>query len=181
MTNTQICFKVADKLNIDTKQVVAAVNLLDEGGTIPFIARYRKEATGSLDEVAIMQIRDEIERLRQLEQRREAILKSIESQGKLSEELKEKIIDAETISKLEDLYLPYKPKRRTKATIAREKGLEPLAQFILQKTNASLENEAEKFISAEKEVSSITDALQGARDIIAEIITEDVTAREQIR
>src|ERR1700739_782461 len=130
MTNTQICFKVADKLNIDTKQVVAAVNLLDEGGTIPFIARYRKEATGSLDEVAIMQIRDEIERLRQLEQRREAILKSIESQGKLSEELKEKILDAETISKLEDLYLPYKPKRRTKATIAREKGLEPLAQFL---------------------------------------------------
>src|ERR1700757_1015480 len=163
MTNTQICFKVADKLNIDTKQVVATVNLLDEGGTIPFIARYRKEATGSLDEVAIMQIRDEAERLRELEKRREAILKSIEGQGKLTEELKEKIEEAETISKLEDLYLPYKPKRRTKVTIAREKGLEPLAQFILAQGNASLDDEAAKFISTEKEVPSLEDALQGAR------------------
>jgi len=181
MTDTQLFFKVSDKLNIDTKQVVATIRLLDEGGTIPFIARYRKEATGSLDEVAIMQIRDEIERLRQLEQRREAILKSIESQGKLSDELKEKILDAETISKLEDLYLPYKPKRRTKATIAREKGLEPLAQFILAQGNASLDDEAAKFISIEKEVISIEDALHGARDIIAEIITEDANAREQTR
>jgi uncharacterized protein len=181
MTDTPLFFKVSDKLNIDTKQVVATIRLLDEGGTIPFIARYRKEATGSLDEVAIMQIRDEIERLRALEQRREAILKSIENQGKLSEELKEKILDAETISKLEDLYLPYKPKRRTKATIAREKGLEPLAQFILAQGNASLDDEAAKFISTEKEVISIEDALHGARDIIAEIITEDVNAREQTR
>ena len=181
MTNTQLCFKISDKLNIDTKQVVATVNLLDEGGTIPFIARYRKEVTGSLDEVAIMQIRDEIERLRALEQRREAILKSIEGQGKLTEELKEQILEAETLSKLEDLYLPYKPKRRTKATIAREKGLEPLAQFILAQNNAGLDEEAEKFISTEKEVNSIEEALHGARDIIAEIISEDVTAREQIR
>lgn len=181
MTNTQICFKVADKLNIDTKQVVATINLLDEGGTIPFIARYRKEATGSLDEVAIMQIRDEAERLRELEKRREAILKSIEGQGKLTEELKEKIEEAETISKLEDLYLPYKPKRRTKATIAREKGLEPLAQFILAQSNSPLDAEAEKFVSLEKEVTSVEEALHGARDIIAEIISEDVSAREQIR
>ena len=181
MTDTQLYFKVSDKLNIDAKQVVATVRLLDEGGTIPFIARYRKEATGSLDEVAIMQIRDEIERLRELEKRKEAILKSIEGQGKLTEELKEKILDAETISKLEDLYLPYKPKRRTKATIAREKGLEPLAQFILAQGNASLDDEAAKFISTEKEVISIEDALHGARDIIAEIITEDANAREQIR
>ncbi|MEO8759719.1 MAG: Tex family protein, partial [Bacteroidia bacterium] len=154
---------------------------LDEGGTIPFIARYRKEATGSLDEVAIMQIRDEMERLRELEKRRDAILKSIEGQGKLTEELKERLLDAETISKLEDLYLPYKPKRRTKATIAREKGLEPLAQFILLQSNASLNDEAAKFISTEKEVISIEDALHGARDIIAEIMTEDVNAREQTR
>ena len=181
MTDTQLYFKVSDKLNIDTKQVVATIRLLDEGGTIPFIARYRKEVTGSLDEVAIMQIRDEIERLRELEKRKEAILKSIEGQGKLTEELKEKILDAETISKLEDLYLPYKPKRRTKATIAREKGLEPLAQFILAQGNASLDDEAAKFISTEKEVISIEDALHGARDIIAEIITEDANAREQIR
>jgi len=181
MTNIQLCFKISDKLNIDTKQVVATVNLLDEGGTIPFIARYRKEVTGSLDEVAIMQIRDEMERLRALEQRREAILKSIDGQGKLTEELKEQILEAETLSKLEDLYLPYKPKRRTKATIAREKGLEPLAQFILAQKNSSLDDEAEKFISTEKEVNSLEEALHGARDIIAEIISEDVSAREQTR
>src|ERR1700751_2659246 len=181
MTDTQLFFKVSDKLNIDTKQVVATIRLLDEGGTIPFIARYRKEATGSLDEVAIMQIRDEAERLRELEKRREAILKSIEGQGKLTEELKEKIEEAETISKLEDLYLPYKPKRRTRATIAREKGLEPLAQFILSQTNSALDDETEKFISTEKEVNSIEEALHGARDIIAEIISEDISAREQTR
>ncbi len=181
MTHTQLYFKVSDNLKIDTKQVVATVRLLDEGGTIPFIARYRKEATGSLDEVAIMQIRDEMERLRELEKRRDAILKSIEGQGKLTKELIEKLLDAETISKLEDLYLPYKPKRRTKATIAREKGLEPLAQFILLQGNASLDDEAAKFISTEKEVISIEDALHGARNIIAEIMTEDVNAREQTR
>lgn len=180
MTDTQIYFKVSDNLKIDTKQVVATARLLDEGGTIPFIARYRKEATGSLDEVAIGQIRDEVERLRELEKRRESILKSIEGQGKLTEELKEKILDAETISSLEDLYLPYKPKRRTKATIAREKGLEPLAQFILLQ-NGSPDGEAEKFISPEKEVTSIEDALHGARDIIAEIVSEDAAAREQVR
>jgi len=180
MTDTQIYFKVSDNLKIDTKQVVATARLLDEGGTIPFIARYRKEATGSLDEVAIGQIRDEVERLRELEKRRESILKSIEGQGKLTEELKEKILDAETMSNLEDLYLPYKPKRRTKATIAREKGLEPLAQFILQQSG-SPDDEAEKFISIEKEVASIEDALHGARDIIAEIISEDAPAREQVR
>lgn len=180
MTDTQIYFKVSDNLKIDTKQVVATARLLDEGGTIPFIARYRKEATGSLDEVAIGQIRDEVERLRELEKRRESILKSIEGQGKLTEELKEKILDAETMSSLEDLYLPYKPKRRTKATIAREKGLEPLAQFILQQTG-SPDAEAEKFISLEKEVTSIDEALHGARDIIAEIISEDPIAREHTR
>jgi len=180
MTDTQLYFRVSDTLKIDTKQVVATARLLDEGGTIPFIARYRKEATGSLDEVAIGQIRDELERLRELEKRREAILRSIEGQGKLTEELKEKILDAETISKLEDLYLPYKPKRRTKATIAREKGLEPLAQFILQQSG-SPDAEAEKFISLEKEVTSVVEALQGARDIIAEVVSEDAAAREQIR
>jgi len=180
MTDTQLYFKISDHLKIDTKQVVATARLLDEGGTIPFIARYRKEATGLLDEVAIGQIRDELERLRELEKRREAILKSIEGQGKLTEELKERILDAETMSQLEDLYLPYKPKRRTKATIAREKGLEPLAQFILQQ-NGSPDAEAEKFISLEKEVTSVLEALQGARDIMAEVVSEDAAAREQIR
>src|ERR1700741_1184341 len=132
MNEARFFFKIADKLNIDSKQVTATVGLLDEGATIPFISRYRKELTGSLDEVQVMQIRDEIERLRQLEARRERILK-------LTEELKEKIMDAETISALEDLYLPYKPKRRTKATIAREKGLEPLALLLMEQKNIDLD------------------------------------------
>jgi len=181
MSEARLHFKIADLLNIDSKNVTATVRLLDEGGTVPFISRYRKEVTGGLDEVQIMQIRDEIERLRQLEQRRESILKSIEGQGKLTEELKDKILSAETLSKLEDLYLPYKPKRRTKATIAREKGLEPLAQFILEQKNNAVFDEAEKFISEEKEVKSVLEALQGARDIIAEIMSEDAVVRDTVR
>lgn len=181
MNEARLHFKIADLLNLNSKDVTATVNLLDEGATVPFISRYRKEVTGSLDEVQIAQIRDEIDRLRQLEQRRESILKSIESQNKLSEELKAQIMAAETLSKLEDLYLPYKPKRRTKATIAREKGLEPLAQFILEQKNNLVFEEAEKFISTEKEVPSVLEALQGARDIIAEIMSEDATVRESMR
>ncbi|MBA2611736.1 MAG: RNA-binding transcriptional accessory protein [Bacteroidetes bacterium] len=181
MTELRLHLKIADLLKIDSKSVTATIELLDEGGTVPFISRYRKEATGSLDEVQIMQIRDEIERLRQLEQRRESILKSIDSQNKLTPELKEKILDAETLSKLEDLYLPYKPKRRTKATIAKEKGLEPLAQLILEQKNNSVLQEAENFISEEKEVASAEEALQGARDIISEIMSEDALIRENMR
>ena len=181
MNEARLHFKIADLLNLNSKDVTATVNLLDEGATVPFISRYRKEVTGSLDEVQIAQIRDEIERLRQLEQRRESILKSIESQNKLTEELREKIMAAETLSKLEDLYLPYKPKRRTKATIAKEKGLEPLAHFILEQKNNAVFEEAEKFISEEKEVPSVLEALQGARDIIAEIMSEDAINRETMR
>lgn len=181
MSEARLYFKIADLLNIDARNVTATARLFDEGGTVPFISRYRKEATGGLDEVQIMQIRDELERLRQLDQRRESILKSIEGQGKLTEELKEKILNAETLSKLEDLYLPYKPKRRTKATIAREKGLEPLALFILDQKNNSVFEEAEKFISEDKEVKSVNEALQGARDIIAEIVSEDAIVRDIIR
>lgn len=181
MNEARLHFKIADLLNLNSKDVTATVNLLDEGATVPFISRYRKEVTGSLDEVQIAQIRDEIDRLRQLEQRRESILKSIESQNKLTEELRAQIMAAETLSKLEDLYLPYKPKRRTKATIAREKGLEPLAQFIFEQKNNLVFEEAEKFISTEKEVPSVLEALQGARDIIAEIMSEDVTVRESMR
>lgn len=181
MNEAQLHFKIADLLNLNSKDVTATIGLLDEGATVPFISRYRKEVTGSLDEVQVAQVRDEIERLRQLEQRRETILKSIESQGKLSEELKEKIMAAETLSKLEDLYLPYKPKRRTKATIAKEKGLEPLALFILEQKDNLVFEEAEKFISAEKEVPSVLEALQGARDIIAEIVSEDAIVRETMR
>ena len=181
MNEARLHFKIADLLNLNSRDVTATVNLLDEGATVPFISRYRKEVTGSLDEVQIANIRDEIERLRQLEQRRESILKSIESQNKLTEELKEKIMAAETLSKLEDLYLPYKPKRRTKATIAKEKGLEPLAHFILEQKNNAVFEEAEKFISEEKEVPSVLEALQGARDIIAEIMSEDAIVRESMR
>lgn len=181
MSDVRLFFKIADELNITTQQVKATVQLLDEGGTVPFISRYRKEMTGSLDEVQIMSIKTEIERLRQLEVRRESILKSIESQGKLTEELKEKILEAETLSKLEDLYLPYKPKRRTKATIAKEKGLEPLALFILEQKSQSAFDEALKYVNAEKEVENPEEALQGARDIISEIMSEDAIIRDAIR
>lgn len=181
MSEVRLYFKIADDLKIDSKQVKATVDLLDEGGTVPFISRYRKEMTGSLDEVQILAIKTEIERLRQLEQRRESILKSIESQGKLTEDLKAKILDAETLSKLEDLYLPYKPKRRTKATIAREKGLEPLAQLILEQKTTNVFEAALQFVDKEKEVENPEDALHGARDIIAEIISEEAIVRESLR
>ncbi|MBL7933583.1 MAG: RNA-binding transcriptional accessory protein [Bacteroidia bacterium] len=181
MSDLGLHFKIADQLNLSTKDVTATIGLLDEGATIPFISRYRKEVTGGLDEVQIANIRNEIERLRQLESRRESILKSIDSQNKLTEELKEKILAADTLSKLEDLYLPYKPKRRTKATIAREKGLEPLALFILEQKSNLVFEEAEKFLSVEKEVPSVLEAMQGARDIIAEIVSEDAGVRESMR
>ncbi len=181
INEAKLHFKIADLLNLDSRNVTATVRLLDEGGTVPFIARYRKEMTGSMDEVQIIQIRDEIERLRALEQRRESILNSIETQGKLTEELKEQLLAAETMSRLEDLYLPYKPKRRTRATMAREKGLEPLAHFILAQNNASVFDEAEKYISTENGVSSALEALEGARDIVAEVVSEDALVREGLR
>ncbi len=181
MSEVKFYFKIADQLKVDSKQVNATVKLLDEGATIPFISRYRKELTGSLDEVQIAQIRDEIERLRQLESRRESILKSIESQGKLTEDLKEKILEAETLSSLEDLYLPYKPKRRTKATIAREKGLEPLASLIMEQKAGNVFELAQQYVDPEKEVKSPLEALQGARDIVAEWVSENAEAREKMR
>ena len=181
MIESKLHLQIANLLNLNTKDVTATIDLIDEGATVPFISRYRKEATGSLDEVQVAKIRDEIERLRQLEDRREFILKSIDSQNKLSDELKKLIFEAETLSKLEDLYLPYKPKRRTKATIAKEKGLESLAHFILEQKNNFIFEEAEKFISIEKGVHSVIEALEGARDIIAEIISENALVRESIR
>lgn len=181
MIESKLHLQIANLLNLNTKDVTATIDLIDEGATVPFISRYRKEATGSLDEVQVAKIRDEIERLRQLEDRREFILKSINSQNKLSDELKKLIFEAETLSKLEDLYLPYKPKRRTKATIAKEKGLDSLAHFILEQKNNFIFEEAEKFISIEKGVHSVIEALEGARDIIAEIISENALVRESIR
>jgi protein Tex len=163
-------------------QVGAVAALLEEGSTVPFIARYRKEATGSLDEVAITAIRDRLGQLKDLDARREAILKSLEERGLLTDELKQKIMQAETLTTLEDIYLPFKPKRRTRATIAREKGLEPLAELVYAQDPATDPTaEAEAFVDAEKGVESVEDALAGARDIIAEWVNEDQAARTQIR
>ncbi|MFN3404677.1 MAG: Tex family protein [Cytophagaceae bacterium] len=173
--------KIAIELNIPIRNVEATVNLLDEGSTVPFISRYRKEVTGSLDEVQITSIRDRIEQLRELDKRRESILKSIKEQNKLTPELEEKINAAETMTVLEDLYLPYKPKRRTKATIAKEKGLEPLAALIFEQGKTDAESEAAKYINEEKQVANVEEALAGARDIIAEWISENPEARAQMR
>jgi len=181
MKEAKFARRIATLLGITKEQVVATIQLLDEGGTIPFISRYRKEMTGSLDEVFIANIRDEVERLRALETRREAILKSIRLQEKLTPELEALILEAETMSRLEDLYLPFKPKRRTRATIAREKGLEPLAHLLFAQTKFDLQAEAGKYIDPSKEVEDTDAALEGARDIMAEWINENTEARDKIR
>ncbi|WP_186758486.1 Tex family protein [Echinicola salinicaeni] len=173
--------KIAEELNIKHKQVSDTIELLDEGATVPFISRYRKEVTGSLDEVQVAAIRDRVQQLRDLDKRREAILKSIKEQEKLTPELEEKINAAETMSALEDLYLPYKPKRRTKATIAKEKGLEPLATKVFEQESIDLEGEASAYIDEEKEVANVEEALQGARDIIAEWVNENAELRKKMR
>ncbi|MFD2285619.1 S1 RNA-binding domain-containing protein [Pedobacter petrophilus] len=172
---------IAAELKIAEKQVTATVSLLDEGATVPFISRYRKEMTGSLDEVEVAAIRDRVLQLRDLDKRREAILKSMTELGKLTPELEKKIIEAETISLLEDIYLPYKPKRKTRASVAKEKGLEPLALQIFDQKNFDLHAEANKFIDAEKGVNTFEEALAGARDIMAEMISENVEARTKMR
>jgi uncharacterized protein len=162
--------------------VEATAELLAGGATVPFVARYRKEATGSLDEVAITAIRDRMSQLKELDDRRQSIIKSLEERELLTEELKEQIASAETITILEDIYLPYRPKRRTRATIAREKGLEPLAELILAQDRATEPaDEAKAFVDQTKGVESAEDALAGARDIIAEWVNEDQTARGRIR
>jgi len=175
---------ISDELGLKTGQVKSTVKLLAEGGTVPFIARYRKEVTDSLDEVEITKIRDRLEQLEELDKRREAILKSLIERDLLTDELEEQIKSADTLTELEDIYLPYRPKRRTRATIAKEKGLEPLAKIIFLQSNnppVSVSKEAEKYIDSEKEVETVEDALQGARDIIAEIINEDKHSREAMR
>lgn len=173
--------RISKELALSEKQVKTTLALLDEGATIPFIARYRKEMTGSLDEVQLTQIRDRAQQLRELDKRREAILKSLTDQGKLTAELEEQIRDAETMARLEDLYLPYKPKRRTRASVAREKGLEPLAQLILAQDSTAVREEAQAFVDSEKGVNDVEEALAGARDIIAETVAEDAAIRAQAR
>lgn len=172
---------IARELSISERQVESTVELLDGGATVPFISRYRKEVTGELDEVQIAAIRDRIEQLRELDKRKDAVLKSITEQGKLTPELEKQVNDAKTMAELEDIYLPYKPKRRTRATIAKEKGLEPLANLIFEQSKLDIYKEAESYISAEKQVANIEEALAGARDIIAEKINEDKDARTKIR
>ena len=171
-----------EELQIGYKQAEAAVSLIDEGNTIPFIARYRKEATGSLNDEVLRNLDERLKYLRNLEEKKEQVLSSIDEQGKLTEELKNQILAAETLVVVEDLYRPYRPKRRTRATIAKEKGLEPLAALItLQQTKEPLEIEAEKYISEEKEVLTAEDAIAGAMDILAESISDEADYRSWIR
>ena len=174
--------KIADELNILLRQVKAAARLLQEGGTVPFIARYRKEVTDSLNEVAITAIRDKMAQMEALDNRRESILKSLMERELLTDDLKEKIVSAETMTTLEDIYLPYRPKRRTRATAAKEKGLEPLAKLIFeQQDETDPVKEAAAYIDPEKGVETAEDALAGSRDIIAEWVNEDQVARERMR
>ncbi len=172
---------ISQELNIGSQQIEAVRELLSQDATVPFIARYRKEATGSLDEIQIMAIRDRINQLAELDSRRETILNSLEKHGHLTDELKEKVSAADTIAVLEDIYLPYRPKRRTKGTIAKERGLEPLAQIIFSQNGGDPLAAAQPFIDPEKEVPTVDDALQGARYIIAEWINEDEIARARLR
>ncbi len=181
MNNDTFISRIAKEQNITNNQVQAVASLLSEGATIPFISRYRKEATGSLDEVAVTAVRDRLNQFRELEERKETILKSLEKHGHLTDELLGKVLAAESMAVLEDLYLPYKPKRRTRAIIAKEKGLEPLALIIFEQKGANPVKEAESFIAHEKGVESVEDALAGARDIIAEIINENDKARARLR
>ena len=174
--------KITEELGVKLWQVEAAVKLIDEGNTIPFIARYRKEATGTLDDEQLRKLYERLVYLRNLEEKKEQVLASIEEQGKLTEELKKQILEAQTQVVVEDLYRPYRPKRRTRATIAKEKGLEPLSTLImLQKTKESLEEVAKQYTNEEKGVANVQEALEGARDIIAENISDEADYRSWIR
>lgn len=170
---------IAERFVLKETQVKNTLKLLEEGATIPFISRYRKEATGSLDEIQIAEIQQQNKRLKELDERRGTILKSIDEQEKLTPELKEKIKNTTSLPELEDIYLPYKPKRKTRASIAKEKGLEPLAKILMSQKERDVEKKATQFIT--KDVPEIEDVLQGARDIVAEWISEDGKARKQLR
>lgn len=177
-----IIAKLAEELQIKIPQVQAAVKLIDEGNTIPFISRYRKEATGALNDEVLRNLFERLNYLRNLEEKKEQVLSAIEEQGKLTEELNQQILAAETLVAVEDLYRPYRPKRRTRAIIAKEKGLEPLANIILlQMTDKPLEQEAEDFLNPEKEVNSVQEAIAGAMDILAEGISDEAAYRKYIR
>lgn len=172
---------ISKELNISFWQVQNTVEMLDGGASVPFLARYRKEATGGLDELQITAIRNRINQLRELEKRRQAIINSIEEQGKMTDELMKSINSAMQMAELEDIYLPYRPKKKTRASIAIEKGLEPLAKIIMTQQNINITEKAKTFINNEKGITSVEDALSGAREIIAEWINENQKARERIR
>ena len=177
-----IILKLKDELNVEKWQVEAAVKLIDEGNTIPFISRYRKEATGSLNDEVLRNLYERLTYLRNLEDKKQQVLSSIEEQGMLTEELRNKIQAAETMVVVEDLYRPYRPKRKTRASVAKEKGLDGLAQIILaQETIRPLIEEAEQYVNEEKEVKNVKEALQGALDIIAESISDNADYRAYIR
>lgn len=174
--------RIAEELKIHFLQVMSTAQLLEEGATVPFIARYRKERTGSLDEVAITTIRDRLQEFEEYDKRKDAIVKSLTERNLLTEELQKKIDGAESLAQLEDIYLPFRPKKRTKATIAREKGLEPLAKLLLEQSlTVDPDKEAQAYISEEKGVKKVAEALQGARDIIAEMVSEDADVRAMLR
>lgn len=173
--------KIAEELSIADRQVSAVVDLLMQDATVPFIARYRKEATGSLDEVAITDIRNRLAQMQELDSRKETIVRSLEKQGVLNEDLQDRIDRVQSLAELEDIYLPYKPKRRTRATIAKEKGLEPLALLIMEQIGQSPTRAAAPYVDVEKNVTTLDDALDGARDIISEMISETPQARSELR
>lgn len=180
--NTILSKLISKATSISEKQVANTIELLEEGCTIPFISRYRKEVTGSLDEVQVASISDNLDKLKELEKRKETIVKTIEEQGKMTPELKTRIENCWDSTELEDIYLPYKPKRKTRAEVARQKGLEPLATFLmLQNPNADIDKKVKEFISKEKGVENAEDAIQGAQDIIAEQISENEEARNIVR
>ena len=170
---------ISKMLSIPEKQVVNTIQLLEEGATIPFISRYRKEMTGSLDEVQVGAIKERYDQLQELEKRKSTILSTIEGLGKLTDTLRERIVSCWDATALEDIYLPYKPKRRTRAEIARQKGLEPLATLILFQKEHDIQQRAAKFITSE--VKNTDEAIAGAKDIIAEQVSEDERSRNQIR
>lgn len=170
---------ISRRLQIPLHQVQGTVCLLREGATIPFISRYRKEATGSLDEVQVASVKEWLDRLTELETRKQTVLTTIEGQGRLTPELRRRIAECWDAVELEDIYLPYKPKRRTRATVARERGLEPLAEIILAQQSRNVVQQARRFVSAE--VPTPEEALAGACDIVAERISEDERARNTLR
>ena len=177
-----ITLRLVEELGLEQRKIEAAVKLIDEGNTIPFIARYRKEATGNLDDAELRKLFDRLTYLRNLNERIETVLKSIEEQGKLTDELKNQIENVKTLAELEDLYRPYKPKKKTRGSIAKEKGLEPLAEIILKEnTSLNLYEEAKKYINEEKKVLTVDDAINGAKDIVCEVISDDPLIRKFIK